>query len=213
MELIKVKLRDWLLIVSAGAPCGRSPSYTAPSDGKWVSTDDYFAGDGTLCPAGTVLRDPAPATAAAASDLADIGSMSSDLVGGFTNAWYQTMDREPFEPVLNSGGDDDEVGPRWRLEADKYGQDLPSVPIPVDPSLPPPPTKDQVKYEAGEETQAVINLMDWDGISPLTTNMGWLNAVDGRHRVAIVSHWSDLFYAPSPLQAGLGQRTWIMPTP
>ena len=156
------------------AATGTLPTYQILPDGKWVSTDDYYAGDGTFYPAGTVLRDPALADAAAVSTLADIGSMSSDLVGGFTNAWYQTMDREPFEPVLN--GDEYEVGPRWRLKADKYGQDLPSVVIPTDPSLEPPPTKDQVKYEVGADTQTVINLLDWDGISPLTTSMGWLNA-------------------------------------
>lgn len=158
------------------AATGRLPTYEIDSQGRWVSTDDYYAGDGTFYPAGTVLRDPALADAAAASELAAIGSMSSDLVGGFTNAWYQTMDREPFEPVLNEDGTAYEVGPRWRLKADKYGQDLPSVVIPDDPSLPPPPTKDEVKYEVGADTQTVINLLDWNGVSPLTTSMGWLNA-------------------------------------
>ncbi len=120
------------------AATGTLPTYEILPDGKWVSTDDYYAGDGTFYPAGTVLKDPALAALAVNSALYGTGAMSVDMLQGFTNAWYQTMDREPFEPVLNADGTDYEVGPRWRLKADKYGQDLPSVTIPVDPSLEPP---------------------------------------------------------------------------
>lgn len=46
--------------------------------------------------------------------------------------------------------------------------------IPDDPSLPPPPTKDEVKYEVGEDTQTVINLLDWEfNVSPLSISAGW----------------------------------------
>lgn len=86
------------------------------------------------------------------------------------------MNREPFEPVLDPVSGDYEVGPRWRLKADKYGQDLPGVVIPEDPTQPPPPTQDEVKYEVGAETQTVINLLDWEGISPLSISAGWTNA-------------------------------------
>ena len=86
------------------------------------------------------------------------------------------MDREPFEPDLNDDGTDYDTGPRWRLQPDKYGQDLPSVVIPTDPSEPPPPTQDEVKYDVGAETQTVINLLDWaTDISPLSISAGWQN--------------------------------------
>ncbi|SHI06713.1 hypothetical protein SAMN05443551_0061 [Marivita hallyeonensis] len=141
----------------------------------WESTDDYYAGDGTLYPAGTILRDSALAGTLSATILQEIGATSKDLEQGFTNAWYTTMDREPFEPVLTPGGDY-ETGPRWRLKPDKYGQDLPSVVIPEDPSDPLPIQNGEEKYEVGAETQTVINLLDWaTPISPLAISAGWQN--------------------------------------
>lgn len=161
------------------AAIGKLPTYEILPDGKWVSTDDYYAGDGTFYPAGTVLRDPALATAVKGTELDQIGALSGDLAGGFTNAWYTTMDREPFEAELNDAGNY-VTGPRWRLQTDKYGQDLPSVVIPADPSLPPPPTKDQVKYEVGTDTQTVINLLDWAfNASPLSISAGWQGDSNG----------------------------------
>ena len=155
---------------------GQLPTYEILEDGKWVTTDDYYGGDGTLYPAGTVLKDPALAAAAQGSTLDQIGAMSEDLEEGYTNAWYTTMDREPFEAVLNEDGTEYIVGPRWRLQPDKYGQDLPSVVIPTDPSLELPTTNDQVKYEVGEDTQTVINLLDWEfPVSPLAISAGWQN--------------------------------------
>ncbi|MEM5467972.1 hypothetical protein [Celeribacter marinus] len=140
----------------------------------WASTDDYYAGDGTLYEAGTILRDSALADAASTSLLASIGGMSVDLQEGYTAAWYTTMDREPFEPVLNEDGTEYITGPRWRLLPDKYGQDLPSVVIPIDPSDPMPVTHDEEKYEVGAETQTVLNLLDWEtDISPLSISAGW----------------------------------------
>ncbi|PUB18999.1 calcium-binding protein [Yoonia sediminilitoris] len=140
----------------------------------WATTDDYYAGDGTLYPAGTILRDTMLADAVTGTLLDQIGAMSSDLELGFTNAWYTTMDREPFEPELD--GDTYVTGPRWRLKPDKYGQDLPGVVIPIDPSDPLPITSAEVKYEVGAETQTVINLLDWaTPISPLEISAGWQN--------------------------------------
>ena len=139
----------------------------------WVSTDDYYAGDGTLYPAGTILKDAWLADQWATSDLAALGA--TDGAEGFTNAWYTTMDREPFEPSLNEDGTEyEESGPRWRLKPGKYGQDLPGVEITVDPSSPPPAQKDEIKYEVGAETQTVLNLLDWGTpAQPLALSAGW----------------------------------------
>ncbi|NNJ67782.1 MAG: hypothetical protein HKP54_07055, partial [Boseongicola sp.] len=139
----------------------------------WVSTDDYYAGDGTFYPAGTILKDAWLADQWAASDLAALGA--TDGAEGFTNEWYTTMDREPFEPSLNEDGTEyEESGPRWRLKPGKYGQDLPGVEITVDPSSPPPAQKDEIKYEVGAETQTVLNLLDWgDPAQPLALSAGW----------------------------------------
>ena len=140
----------------------------------WASTDPYYAGDGTLYEAGTILRDTKLADAASGAIPALIGSDAVDLELGFTNAWYTTMDREPFEPVLNPDGTEYVTGPRWRLLPDKYGQDLPSVTIPLDPSAPLPVQKGEEKYVVGAETQTVINLLDWaSDISPLSISAGW----------------------------------------
>ncbi|MEH6646638.1 calcium-binding protein [Sulfitobacter sp.] len=153
---------------------GTIPTYEILADGKWVTTDDYYAGDGTLYPAGTVLRDPALADTLVGTTIAATGATSSDLEGGYTNAWYTTMDREPFEASLTPDGTEYIVGPRWRLQSDKYGQDLPSVDMPLDPSLPPPPTNDELKYEVGTDTTTVINLLDWaQPVSPLSISAGY----------------------------------------
>jgi Ca2+-binding RTX toxin-like protein len=155
------------------------PDYNLDGNGPrevWVTTGDYYAGDGTLYPEGTILKDANLGALAAASDAAALGLVDSSTLAGFTNAWFTTMDREPFEPDLNDDGTAYDTGPRWRLQPDKYGQDLPSVVIPTDPSLPPPTTQDQVKYEVGFETQTVLNLLDWaTDISPLSISAGWQN--------------------------------------
>ncbi len=161
------------------AAIGTLPTYDIDIDGKWVTTEGYYAGDGTYYEAGTVLKDPALALAAD-SPLVLMGTASEDLLEGYTNAWYTTMDREPFEPVLNEDGteySDTGSGPRWRLQPDKYGQDLPSVVIPEDPSLTANPTHSEVKYEVGAETQTVLNLLDWEyPISPMSISAGWQDA-------------------------------------
>ena len=83
------------------------------------------------------------------------------------------MDREPFVAVYDDAGGY-EVGPRWRLQPDKYGQDLPSVVIPIDPSDELPVRSGEEKYEVGADTTTVLNLLDWDGTSPLTLSAGWM---------------------------------------
>jgi len=139
----------------------------------WATTDPYYAGDGTLYEAGTILKDSKLAAEWAASDMGEIGA--SDGAAGFTLAWYTTMDREPFQADTDPETPGDS-GPRWRLQPDKYGQDLPSVVIPLDPGDVPPPTKDEVKYEVGDDTQTVINLLDWGTeVSPLSISAGWQN--------------------------------------
>ncbi len=165
------------------AAIGQLPTYSIVSDYNldgngprevWVTTDDYYAGDGTLYPAGTILRDDFLADNWASSDIAAVGA--ADGAAGFTNAWYTTMDREPFEADLNDTLDGYDIGPRWRLQPDKYGQDLPSVVIPLDPSLQPPPTKNEVKYDVGTDTTTVINLLDWGAsVSPLSISAGYHN--------------------------------------
>ncbi|MCE8530831.1 hypothetical protein KBY24_18045 [Ruegeria pomeroyi] len=168
------------------AAIGQLPTYEIIADYNldgngsrevWVTTDPYYAGDGTLYEAGTILRDDFLASVGQASALAAIGGASEDVLEGFTNAWFTTMNREPFEPVLNDNGTEyADSGPRWRLKPNKYGQDLPGVEIPVDPSAPPPPTRDEIKYETGAETQTVINLLDWKlPFSPLSISAGWMN--------------------------------------
>lgn len=167
------------------AAIGQLPTYEViaaydddgnPAREVWVSTDDYYAGDGTFYPAGTILKDQMLADAVQGTLMDQLGTLSKDLQEGYTNAWYTTMGREPFEADLNEAGTDYDIGPRWRLKPNKYGQDLPSVEIPIDPSSPPPPTKDEIKYEVGAETQTVINLLDWaQDISPLSISAGWQN--------------------------------------
>ncbi|GKY86575.1 GEVED domain-containing protein [Sinisalibacter aestuarii] len=158
------------------AAIGQLPSYTIVAldgdDYQWVSTDGYYAGDGTWYPAGTVLRDTTLIDELDGKLIDYIGATSADLDDGFTNAWYTTMDREPFVAVVDDG--EYVIGPRWRLQPDKYGQDLPSVVIPQDPSDELPVTNGEAKYEVGVDTTTVINLLDWDGVSPLTLSAGWM---------------------------------------
>ncbi|QDG49353.1 hypothetical protein FIV42_00955 [Persicimonas caeni] len=123
-------------------PSGRLPGYEIEPDGRWVSTRDCYEGDGDFIPAGTTLRNP---------PYADTARLTEDLQDGFTNAWYTTLDREPF---VNEG-----TGHRWRLKAPKFGQDLPGVEIPVDACTPAPLKKEQIKYSRGDLTTTIIDLL------------------------------------------------------
>ena len=143
------------------AATGRLPAYTADENGRWTSSNSCYEGDGHEILAGTLLKDPA---------LADPAGWSEDLRKGQTNAWFTTMDRDPYEsdPVTGSG-------PRWRLKSPKFGQNLPGLEIPIDNCTQPPLTADQIKYPVGTDTTTTLNLLDWEAgeESPLVTSSGW----------------------------------------
>ena len=124
--------------------------------------------------------------------------LSADLTGGFTNAFYTTINRDPFEwsyrdrnspadlfdfigcagpiddpdyagtcqddfdqPYTDVANLDLVSGPRWRLKANKFGQDLPGLEIPAAECSPPPFERDNIKYNVGDPVTTVINLLDW----------------------------------------------------
>jgi len=202
---------------------GLKPSINESEDSAvWTSAYDCYAGDGSLIEAGTVLKNEAYADRLDPADPGYDASFpypySSDLKGGFTNAYYTTTDRDPFEwwyqddnGVNYSFPDPNEAsaaamiatanvggtplilksGPRWRLKAPKYGQDLPGVEIGVDAQdyatnpgarpgcLQTPITSGQIKYPRGEVVTTVINLLDWnpdEAPGPLATTAGWVDA-------------------------------------
>jgi hypothetical protein len=68
-------------------------------------------------------------------------------------------------------------GPRWRLTPNKFGQDLPGLEVPIVENSPPPYQRDNIKYETGEFTTTTLNMLDWEGDSPLASSVGWM-AVD-----------------------------------
>lgn len=117
---------------------GILPRYTVGADGSWLSTvDSYEGGDGEFLPAGTVLRDAA---------------------GQYTNAWYTTLDRDPF------GG----PNPRYRLKSSKYGQDLPGVELP--------------QYIPDTPTTTTLDLLsikdEVTGLPVLAESKNWHNYLD-----------------------------------
>lgn len=207
------------------AATGRKPSYFIenfdpedpdPAPEVWKSAISCFEGDGDLIEgeslatpigAGTVLRnmpfalskDATPGVAAADAPFA----FSSDLYNAFTNAYYTTINRDPFEwSYVSTEGKASGIydfigsavpktdlelaeeglelvsGPRWRLKPNKFGQDLPGLEIPKIECSAPPFKSDNIKYEVGERVITVINLLDWDdsvGPSPLATSAGWVD--------------------------------------
>lgn len=201
------------------AATGRKPSFQVEGAGAnevWKSTVACYEGDGdfiegetfaTPIGAGTFLRnmpfalakDATPGTAAADAPFA----LSADLYGAYTNAYYTSINRDPFEwsyvaldaqtsgtynfvgtPLpkteeqMVSEGLALVSGPRWRLKANKFGQDLPGLEIPKIECSAPPFKNDNVKYETGERVTTIINLLDWDettGPSPLATSKGWVD--------------------------------------
>ncbi|MGG7564998.1 H-type lectin domain-containing protein [Rhodovulum sp. DZ06] len=142
---------------------------------------------------GAVFRDLSLIAAADGMDAA-----SEDLTEGFTADWYTTVDREPFEWSYDlypaddyrqvfvsfhsreeaeaEGFTDDALvsGPRWRLTPNKFGQDLPGLEVPLEENTPPPYQRDNIKYETGELITTSINLLDWEGDSPLSTSHGFM---------------------------------------
>ncbi len=179
---------------------GRLPGYTVAGS-KWLSDRDCYQGNGLYLPTGTVLQNgdfAFPPTAKPVVYTGDPYVWSSDLATGKSNAYYTTVDREPFEWSYDSNADgvpDGSVrspdlipegatllsGPRWRLTPNKFGQDIPGLEIPNVECAPPPYQKDLIKYETGVPIQTVIDLLDWNpadersvgGESPLVWSQGW----------------------------------------
>ena len=167
----QIRPEDW---ENEGAT-GLVPDYAVGSDGMWRSTRGCYEGDGDFIPAGTVLRDPS---------LAIPTALSSDLLGGYSNAWYTSIDRDPFAwayrtdsgDMVGSQTPNDNlgtfvVGPRWRLLNSKFGQNLPHLDMPKplegdenNPAcIPPPYEKAEIKFETGAvlDQPTTINLLDW----------------------------------------------------
>jgi hypothetical protein len=231
------------------AATGRKPSYRIDSADPaspdatatvWKSTVPCYEGDAdiidteeggqdpTFIGVGTYLKntpwaysDVQPADPCAPGDNCyNPQPLSGDLTSGFTNAFYTTINRDPFEwsyrdrnspdtlfnfigcagpiddpdyagtceddfdqPYLDVANLDLVSGPRWRLKANKFGQDLPGLEIPAAECSPPPFERDNIKYEVGEPVTTVINLLDWadvngNGIqddSPLANSLGWVD--------------------------------------
>ncbi|TGD73450.1 hypothetical protein E4634_10470 [Mangrovimicrobium sediminis] len=203
------------------AATGRQVSYQEEGDGSWTSLYDCYEGDGDYLPteegetdpvpigAGTVLRqtdtyalDPMATPGTSRND--PPYAFSSDLVGAFTNAYYTSINRDPFEwsyvnvddaaagtydfvgtqwPLSEAEMDAQNLelvsGPRWRLKANKFGQDIPGLEIPLIECSAPPFGHDNIKYEVGSIVTTVINLLDWDeatnGPSPLSSTRGWVD--------------------------------------
>mgnify|MGYP001828875964 FL=1 len=199
------------------AATGRKPSYRIEGtpggpDEVWKSLVPCYEGDGdlidteegandpTFIGVGTVLKntpfalDPAAMPGELPED--PPYAFSSDLTGGFSNAFYTTINRDPFEWSYDRDSDplvqdfvgspvpDDTLGelvsgPRWRLKPSKFGQDLPGLDIPLIECSAPPFQSDNIKYPVGTPVTTIINLLDWDeaknGPSPLSSSQGWVD--------------------------------------
>lgn len=180
---------------------------TEVNEEEWVSAKDCFEGDGdfieaaedlipTPIGAGTYLKnytdeitgnpwsDP---TTLDSNDENDFGApvekdplhYSSDLVSGFTNAWFTSIDRDPFESYQRDILDDQDnvlrsvaSGPRWRLKSNKFGQDIPGLEIPLIECSPTPFMQSNIKYPVGEPTITEINLLDWESDNLLFDSQG-----------------------------------------
>ncbi|WP_146348278.1 H-type lectin domain-containing protein [Phaeobacter marinintestinus] len=168
-------------------------------------------------PIGTVFKDESLAELNAAADLP---FDTADLAEGYTVDWYTTIDREPFEWSYDKYSDDpykqdfvsfrsaeeaaqegyhesDLVsGPRWRLTPNKFGQDLPGLEVPLIENSQPPFQHDNIKYETGEFITTTLNLLDWEGDSPLANSMGWMSIdptrLDENADGIIDEGWSDV---------------------
>ncbi len=155
------------------AAIGLKPDFAMVGDDH-VSDRDCYEGDGDFIPLGTTYYD---------------ASAVSEFVPGYSNAWLTTIDRDPFEwsyvdPVSGElvGYHDPQPdlaetlvsGPRWRLTAPKFGQDIPGLEIPAETCTPPPYQSGMQKYNVGEDIVTTLNLLDWAGESPLSTSAGWI---------------------------------------
>lgn len=165
-----------------------------------VIDDEEGTIDPTVIGVGTYFKNPPFAvTEAPVGDEpdADPYPFSTDLPGAVTNGYFTTIERDPFEWSYRVPGTDPNVfdfvgsplpddtlgelvsGPRWRLKANKFGQDIPGLEIPLVECSPPPFASNNIKYTVGEPVTTEINLLDWDevadGPSPLATSKGWVD--------------------------------------
>ncbi|MGD8932458.1 MAG: hypothetical protein PVI52_07800, partial [Chromatiales bacterium] len=143
---------------------GRKPGYT-DAGFALLSDTDCYEGDSDFIPSGTTwLQNELYPYDGLDPTAGDPYAWSEDLQLGLSNGWYTTVDREPFEWSYDSNGDgaadvgsptpDDTLGtllsgPRWRLTAQKFGQDVPGLEIPIEECSEPPYQKDNIKYEVG----------------------------------------------------------------
>lgn len=176
----------------------RVPCYEG--DGDFIEGDDGTS-DPDFIPAGTVFKGKFKNDNLAALNPPQL--LSEDLREGFTNGWYTSINRDPFEWSYRDATQSDNIfdfvgfseplseeemieenlefvsGPRWRLKAGKFGQDIPGLDIPQEECSAPPFQMDNIKYRTGEDTITTINLLDWDeeknGPSPLATSKGWVD--------------------------------------
>jgi len=162
---------------------GRQPRVVAGADGL-ESPVNCYEGDGDYIPAGTLMRNDNYPYAGDTGD--DPYAWSEDLQEGLTNGWYTTVDRDPFEWAYDTDGDGNSSpaeaesapldatpgsvlppgttllsGPRWRLAANKFGQDIPGLEIPIQDCSPPPYQNDNIKYDVGTTTETWLNLLDF----------------------------------------------------
>lgn len=170
---------------------------TATNEEEWVAARDCFEGDGdTIAGDIDIIPDPIaagtffknfldevsgnPWADPTTLDSNDTGAggkpverdpvpYSADLREGFSNAWYTTINRDPFEPysrdILDADGNvvrSVMSGPRWRLKSNKFGQDIPGLEIPLIECSPTPFQSNNIKYEVGAPTITTIDLLDWE---------------------------------------------------
>lgn len=130
---------------------GILPRFTEDAEGRWYSAVDAYEGDGDFIPAGTLLKDNV------AISYDRNGDGINEYVDYKTNAWYTSLDRDPF------GGSN----PRYRLKSSKYGQDVPGVEIP--------------QYPVGTPTTTTLDLLsivDDDGNPILAQSANWYDYLD-----------------------------------
>ncbi|MEZ5503368.1 MAG: hypothetical protein R3E50_12245 [Halioglobus sp.] len=224
------------------AATGRKPSYRVEANGDWTSLVDCYEGDGDYLPSEEGSVDPVPIPAGTvfknAGFALDAGddpgtqrednpyAFSADLTDGFTNGYYTTVNRNPFQwsyvrqdavNVFNFVGSDAPLsfealanqklklvsGPRWRLKANKFGQDVPGLEIPMIECSPPPYGNDNIRYQVGTEVTTVINLLDWNvavnGPSPLSTTRGWVD-VAANNFVTVAGETSEVAPGLNPVK-------------
>ncbi|WP_157509238.1 hypothetical protein [Ferrimonas futtsuensis] len=189
------------------AATGRKPAYWVDANDNWRSAKDCFEGDGDFIEENTYFRHKPDSTLIPAGDSPPLETrLSKDLSEGYTNAYYTSIDRDPFQWSYVNAAEaaagrfhflgfehplkaEETVqqglvlvsGPRWRLRANKFGQDIPGLEIPRSECTVPPYTHDNIRYEVGTPVTTVINLLDWDaenGASPLASSRGWVDVAN-----------------------------------